>query len=45
VPATGARFELQIGETWTDITDRVYLRNRATITRGRQDQGSAVDAG
>ncbi|MFI0897758.1 hypothetical protein [Streptomyces sp. NPDC020983] len=37
--------EIQAGGTWADITDRVYLRDRIRITRGRQDQGSRVDPG
>jgi hypothetical protein len=37
--------ELQLNGAWTDITDRVYLRDRIQITRGRQDQGSRVDPG
>jgi hypothetical protein len=37
--------ELDLDGTWTDITDRVYLRDRISITRGRQDQGSRVDPG
>jgi hypothetical protein len=45
MPATGAMVELLAGDAWTDITDRVYLRDRITITRGRQDQGSRVDPG
>lgn len=45
MPATGARVELLLGSTWTDITSRVYARNPITITRGRQDEASAVTPG
>jgi hypothetical protein len=37
--------EFQLDGTWTDVTDRVYLRDRIRITRGRQDQGARVDPG
>lgn len=45
MPATGAMVELLLGTTWTDVTARTYLRDRITITRGRQDQGARVDPG
>jgi hypothetical protein len=35
--------ELQIGGSWTDISVAPYLRNKITITGGRQDEGSHVD--
>lgn len=37
--------ELQLGGTWTDVTDWTYLRDRIRIVRGRQDQGARVDPG
>jgi len=37
--------ELSIDGIWTDNTSDVYLRNLITITRGRQDEASAVDPG
>jgi hypothetical protein len=43
--ATGAMVELLLNGVWTDVTARTYLRDRITITRGRQDQGARVDPG
>src|SRR4051794_33337410 len=43
MPATGAQVELQLGGTWTDITNRVYHRDRIRISRGRRDEGQRVD--
>ncbi|MFD9569997.1 hypothetical protein ACFWBI_09145 [Streptomyces sp. NPDC059982] len=37
--------EMQIGGVWTDITADLYARAPLTIERGRQDEGSRVDAG
>src|SRR5258708_24329341 len=36
--------ELRLGGTWTDITPLVYTRGAIQISRGRQDEGSTVDA-
>ncbi|MFB4424798.1 hypothetical protein C5F59_027430 [Streptomyces sp. QL37] len=35
--------ELDLGGTWTDITDDVYERDAIRITRGRSDWGGVVD--
>lgn len=35
--------ELQLGGVWVDITDDTYLRDKITISWGRQDEGSRVD--
>lgn len=35
--------ELQVGGAWTDITPDVYLRDKISISRGRQDEASQVD--
>lgn len=35
--------ELSVGGVWTDITAYTYLRDPITITRGRQDEATAVD--
>ena len=37
--------EMQIGGTWTDVTQWVYTRNEITIERGRKDEGKQVDPG
>lgn len=37
--------ELQLGDTWTDITNDVYTREDITITRGRADEGEDTDPG
>lgn len=42
---TGAMVELNLGGTWTDVTTWLYHRDRIRISRGRQDQGTRVDAG
>lgn len=42
-PFPDARFELQLGDTWTDITDRVYTRDPVTITRGRSDEAGQTE--
>lgn len=37
--------ELNLGGTWTDITDHVRTSNGVPITRGRSDEASQVDRG
>lgn len=37
--------ELNIGGTWTDITEDTYLRDPISITRGRADWGPSPDPG
>jgi hypothetical protein len=37
--------ELDLGGTWTDISDDVYERDTIRITRGRSDWGQQVDHG
>lgn len=39
----GTRVELQIGETWTDVTDDVMGTPGIKHTRGRPDEGARVD--
>lgn len=38
------RVELRLGQTWTDVTDRVYNRDRVRISRGRTSEGARADA-
>lgn len=42
-PFPDARFELQLGGTWTDITEFVYTRDSVTITRGRSDEAGQTE--
>ncbi|MEV1049672.1 hypothetical protein [Streptomyces sp. NPDC049887] len=35
--------EMEIGGTWTDVTDFVYARAPITIERGRKDEGKQTD--
>lgn len=39
------RVEILVDGQWTDITGDVYTREDITISRGRRDEGSAVDPG
>lgn len=45
-PATplDMRVELNLGGTWTDISDYVYQRDIATTTRGRQPEAGQISA-
>ncbi|NUK22075.1 hypothetical protein [Streptomyces lunaelactis] len=44
MPAPDAKFELQIGGTWTDVTDKVRMASRITHSRGRRSQGARTEA-
>lgn len=37
------RIQMNVGDGWFDITDRVYQRDPITITRGRQNESGQVD--
>lgn len=39
----GLKFEIMVGETWTDITQYVYQRSPVTITRGRPDETQSAN--
>lgn len=39
------KVELQLAETWTDVTAYTYLRDGIGITRGRRDEGGSFEPG
>ncbi|MGW3346803.1 hypothetical protein ACWDA3_26120 [Nonomuraea rubra] len=41
----GLLVELYIDGSWTDVTDRSYVRNEVTVSRGRSDEGTSTDPG
>ncbi|MFJ5143314.1 hypothetical protein [Streptomyces sp. NPDC088707] len=45
MPVPDARVELQIGGTWTDVTDHVVESTGIQLSHGRSDEGRPVDPG